>query len=258
MKHLDQLEQRLEQAAQEVRQVARHSVPPQLEGRSRSVSSGWLVLAATFAAVIVAVGMVPLLSRSGDAGPSGETPSTISAVTTTSTLPGRTTTAPVVTAACSAAGLPMPSEQDGLPTQVAETRRAIAAAAIACDYQALEELAGTELNTSFGGGGFANLETWEDLARSDKEEGYLALQLLVKLFDTPFATQDFENLPRYYVWPSAFIYDTWEEIPPADLDVLSEIYSREELDQLATFGSYAGWRIGIAEDGAWRFFVAGD
>jgi hypothetical protein len=78
------------------------------------------------------------------------------------------------------------------------------------------------------------------------------------LFDTPFATQDFENLPRYYVWPSAFIYDTWEEIPPADLDVLSEIYSREELDQIATFGSYAGWRIGIAEDGAWRFFVAGD
>jgi len=146
----------------------------------------------------------------------------------------------------------MPAEQGGLPEPVAATRRAIATAAIACDFVALEALGGSDLNTSFGGGGFDNIPRWE------VEGTYPALELLVELFDTPYATQDFEDLPRYYVWPSAFVYDSWEEIPPADLEALRSIYTDEELDQIAGFGSYALWRIGITEDGQWRFFVAGD
>ncbi len=60
------------------------------------------------------------------------------------------------------------------------------------------------------------------------------------------------------MWPSAFAYDSWEEIPSADLEALRTIYTDEELDQIATFGAYAGWRVGITEEGVWRFFVAGD
>ncbi|MGH8872910.1 MAG: hypothetical protein ACRDWS_13135 [Acidimicrobiia bacterium] len=251
MKHLNQLEQRLEQAAQEVRRAARHSVPPLLEGRSRPVPRGWLVFAVAFGAVILAVGVLPMLSRSGDPGTVGETAPTTSVIVTT-TIPAPTTTAPAVDAGCSAAGMTVPAAQDGLPDPVADVRRAIAEAAIACDYTTLESLASPDLNTSFGGGGFDNLPLWE-------EEGtYPALALLVGLFDTPFATQDFDGLPRYYVWPSAFVYDTWDEIPAADLEALRAIYTDEELDRLASFGSYAGWRIGITETGEWRFFVAGD
>jgi len=251
MKHLSRLEQRLEEAAREVRQAARHSVPPPIDDRAGSrIPSGWLVFAAAFAAVILAMGMIPLLS--GSDGPAGTLagPLPTTAPTVTTTVPA--TTAPVVSAECSAAGLPMPSEQDGLPAPVAETRRAVAAAAVACDYETLEALAGPDLTTSFGGGGFDNIPRWE-------EEGtYPALQLLVELFETPFATQDFEDLPRYYVWPSAFVYDTWEEIPQDDLDALLTVYTQEELDQHSGFGSYALWRIGITEDGQWQFFVAGD
>jgi hypothetical protein len=252
MRHLSELEQRLEQAASELRQTARQSTPPPFDDRAaRSrIQPGWLVFAAAFAVVILAMGVIPLLTRSNypETTVGGSSPSTTEmTVTPTTTVPTSTTIAPD----CSAVGLPMPAEQDGLPAPVAETRRAIAAAAIACDYRALEALGGTDLNTSFGGGGFQNIPLWEG-------QGEGQLGTLIELFDTPYATQDFEDLPRYYVWPSAFVYDSWEEIPPADLDALRTIYTDEELDQIATFGSYAGWRIGITEDGDWRFFVAGD
>jgi hypothetical protein len=250
MKHMNELEQRLEQASQEVRQAAGHSVPPTIVDKGRFAPRGWLVFAAAFGAVILVVGVLPLLSRSGDPELIGGPSPTTTQVVTSTTLPSQTTTpAP---ADCSAAGLSQPNDQDGLPAPVAETRRAMAAAAVACDYVTLAALAGPDLNTSFGGGGFDNIPMWE-------EEGtYPALELLVKLFDTPFAVQDFEDSPRYYVWPSAFAYDSWEEIPAADLEALLSVYTQEELDQIATFGSYAGWRIGITEDGVWQFFVAGD
>ena len=252
MKHLSELEQRLEQAAHEVRQAARHSVPPPFEHRAgRPTPPGWLVFALAFGAVVLAVGVLPMLSRSERPDNTVGEPSPTTAAVVTTTIPA-TSTSPVVSGDCSALGLPMPADQEGLPDQVADTRLAIAEAAIACDFETLESLAGPDLTTSFGGGGFDNIPRWE-------EEGtYPALHLLVELFDTPFATQDFEDLPRYYVWPSAFVYETWDEIPPADLEALRTIYTQEELDQYSEFGSYALWRIGITEDGEWRFFVAGD
>jgi len=258
MKHLDEFEQRMEQAAQEVRQSAKRAVPPPLEtGARRPLPRGWLIFAAAFGVVIVTLGVLPMISTPEDSGPAnGSTPTTTPSVAST-TVPEPVTTAPAtvpptVADDCSAAGLPMPAEQEGLPAPVADARRAIAAAAIACDYEALEALAYPDFVTSFGGGGFENIPMWE-------EEGtYPALALLVELFDTPYAFEDYEDLPRHYYWPSAFIYDSWEEIPPADMEALLTVYTQEELDQSAEFGAYALWRIGITETGEWRFFVAGD
>lgn len=252
MRHLNRLEQRLEEAAREVRQAARRATPPALEEKGGRLPRGWLVFATAFATVLVAVGLIPALTRSGapDTTTSATSPATtVPAVT--STLPAETTTSGAPEANCSAAGLAMPPDQEGLPEPVAAMRRAISEAAIACDFAALEELAGPDLVTSFGGGGFENITLWE-------EQGEGQLGTLVRLFDTPFGSEDYEDLPRHYYWPSAFVYDTWEEIPPADVDALRTIYTDEELREIAAFGSYAGWRIGITEDGDWRFFVAGD
>lgn len=44
----------------------------------------------------------------------------------------------------------------------------------------------------------------------------------------------------------------------ASAEDLAQESFQEELDQYAEFGSYALWRIGITEDGEWKFFVAGD
>jgi len=243
---MSDLERKLERAAQEVREAAQHSMPPPIENRTPASHRAWFVFAAGFAVVVIVIGIIPLLS-----GPTGDDTVASSTITVapTSTVPSVTTTP--VSDDCSAFGMPLADVQDGLPDDVATTRQAIMAAAITCDYEALEILA-PELLTSFGGGGFDNLQIWE-------EEGtYRPLAILVSLFDTPFATQDIEGNPRFYVWPSAFVYDTWDQIPATDLEPLAGIYTQEELDQIATFGSYAGWRIGITEDGEWRFFVAGD
>ena len=257
MKHLDEFEQRMEQAAQEVRQSAKQAVPPPLEtGARRTLPRGWLIFAAAFGVVIVTLGVLPMISSPEDSGPaSGSTPTTTPAVASTTVAEPGTTGVPATTvpsADCSAAGLPVPAEQEGLPALVADARRAMAAAAIACDFEALEALASPEFVSSFGGGGFEMIPTWE-------EEGtYPALALLVELFETPYAFEDYEDLPRHYYWPSAFVYDSWEEIPAADMEALLTVYTQEELDQTAAFGAYALWRIGITETGEWRFFVAGD
>lgn len=241
---MNQLEDKLQKAAEEVRQVARYSTPPGIRSRPNRLRTGWLVFAAAFATVILAVGIIPLLG-SGDnpddvAGPS---------ITASTTIPATTSTTPFVQ--CSATGAPQPAEQSGLPDAVAATRGAIVAAATACDLNALAELGGPDLNTSFGGGGFQNIIEWEDAGRGE-------LGTLVRLFDTPYAVQDLADQGVFYVWPAAFAYETWEEIPTADVEALLAIYTQEELDGIALFGSYAGWRVGITEDGDWAFFIAGD
>lgn len=254
MRHLSRLEQRLEQAAQELRQAARHSTPPPIADDAGWAPRGWMVFAVAFGLVILTLGVLPMLTRSAD--PNGTvgsgSPSTAASVATTTVPAPTTSTLPPATADCSAAGMAMPSDQEGLPEPVAAMRRAISEAAIACDFATLQELADPDLVTSFGGGGFDHLV---ELEESGDER---PLAILVGLFDTPHATEDYEDLPRHYYWPSAFVYDSWDDIPPEDLEALRTIYSDEELEQIAAFGSYAGWRIGITEDGDWKFFVAGD
>lgn len=239
---MSEIERRLEKAAAETREASRSARPPGISPRTKaSFRTGWVVFAAAFAVVILVVGLVPILSgreNPGDlAGPSLGTSATI----TTSTIPA---------VSCSATGLSAPADQD-LPDAVASKRAAIIESALACDLEALEAAASPTLNTSFGGGGFQNLIEWESQGRGE-------LGTLVKVLSTPFAEQQFEDGPTYYVWPAAFAYETWEEIPPEQLAALSALYTQEELDQIAIFGSYAGWRVGITEDGDWTFFVAGD
>ncbi|MBT8208878.1 MAG: hypothetical protein KJO18_11420 [Acidimicrobiia bacterium] len=67
-----------------------------------------------------------------------------------------------------------------------------------------------------------------------------------------------EGLARYYSWPPAFAYDSWDEVPEAERQQIAALYTDQDLESFDQFGSYAGWRIGITEGGAWLFFVAGD
>jgi hypothetical protein len=235
---MNDLEQRLQEAADEIRRTTPAFTPPPLP--SRRTNRGWLVAAAGFA-VVIALGIGPLLGMNREpadgTSPTGE-----------GSLPTGTT---MLAGACSAAGMEMPAPQPGLPEAVAATRDQLAAAAIACDYPAMRALTADEFNTSFGGGGFNNLVKWEGT-------GEEPLRLLVQLLDTPFGVQEPEGMEAIYAWPAAFTYDTWEEVPQEQKDQLAEIYSPEEMDLLETYDLYALWRVGITESGQWRFFVAGD
>jgi hypothetical protein len=155
---------------------------------------------------------------------------------------------------CSADGLdPAPEHQDGLPAAVAEMRARIRAAAVACDFDGLAALGEEgEFTYSFGESGDP-AGAWRD----GEEDGARPLLFLAVLLDAPHAAVDGGD-EMQYVWPSAFAYETWDEVPPAARDALLTVYDRGALQQFSQFGSYIGYRIGITAEGDWIFFVVGD
>ncbi|HUP20978.1 MAG TPA: hypothetical protein VM778_13650 [Gemmatimonadota bacterium] len=156
-----------------------------------------------------------------------------------------------VPAICSAASLDpaLPAEPE-LPMAVAATRAAIAHAAVACDYAALDSIAASPDFTYSFGDGLSAGEFW----REAEDQGEKPLWMLVRSLALPWIREQDppEDLPLY-IWPSAYRLEPTEE----DWAALEGVYSIEEIEAYRDIG-FIGWRAGIAEDGEWRFFVAGD
>lgn len=159
-------------------------------------------------------------------------------------------------ASCSASGEDTDLEpQPDLPEPVAETRQEIAAAAAACDFDALQSLAraGSEPFTySFGGGG-RPARFWRRQERAGDEP----LRLMGGVLARPFGTVEAGGSVQY-VWPSAFAFQDWRDVPAEDREALKPLYDRQDFELFARFGGYIGYRIGISESGEWLYFVAGD
>ena len=150
-------------------------------------------------------------------------------------------------ARCSSAGLPADlTEQPGLPTGVAEMRRAIAEAAVACDYEALEGLALSENTFTYS---FGNGEEPAAFWRDAEGRGEEPLALLVRLLALPNVKEG-----RLYTWPSAAGARATDE----DWEALEAVFTEEEIAQWRRFGAYIGYRVGITSAGDWAFYVAGD
>jgi hypothetical protein len=180
--------------------------------------------------------------------------------TTITTLPPTTTVVETTTApgeVCPAEELYPPTTvangdpSFGLTEPVAEKLTRIAEAAATCDGTALAALASDDITTTYGpGSGPEDIASWQP---DDERFGIIA-----ELFNMSHGVTEMPDGSRLYVWPAAFAYETWDEIPTAAMDELLRIYTQEELDQISQLGSYGGWRIGITESGEWIFFVAGD
>lgn len=147
---------------------------------------------------------------------------------------------------CSASTLEAePPPQPDLPEAVAATRAAIVRAAVACDYAALDSLAGDEGFTYSFGNGVSAGDYWRDAeARNGQPLWYLVQTLALPWFRPDSSL---------YAWPSVFTDEPTEE----DWAMLEGIYSADEIAAYREIG-FIGWRAGIAPDGEWRFFVAGD
>ena len=137
----------------------------------------------------------------------------------------------------------------GLPAAVEETRAALLAAAESGDYEQLRPLVPAELEYTFGepvdGGPIAY---WQELERTT---GARPLETLAEILRMPYV------LSRgYYVWPWAYTAENIDDLSPHERELLAPL---GPLDQLVVDGTgYLGWRAGIAPDGAWAFYVAGD
>jgi hypothetical protein len=150
-------------------------------------------------------------------------------------------------------------EQDGLPGLVADRRAVIWDAAVECDWDQLARQLGSGLSYSFGefassfGADGDPIAFWQRLEATDEEP----IRFLAELLNLPYATIDGPDGP-IYVWPAAFAYDDWADVPATVREILHPLYGEADFDDFDGFGMYIGYRIGIGEDGRWRFFIAGD
>ena len=199
---------------------------------------------------MLALGLIVALAAGCGSGEEEATTTTVT-VTETETVTRTVVTAPepaAPSAECSAAGLSpeLPADPQ-LPDEVAEVRDEIAAAAVACDYERLQELAlerGTGFTFSYGAETSA-----ADFWAGAEERGEEVMRILV---DT--LRQDGHQYQGNWVWPRAYADAPSLE----DWQAIAGIYTQEQIDSFRESGSFLGYRVGITPDGDWQFFVAGD
>ena len=153
--------------------------------------------------------------------------------------------------------------QPELTDQVKDARSAIMAAADAGSYEGLRRLIGQGFTFSFGDTG-GESSTADRAIAFWQRDGVEPLRVMAALLEMPYTTVPTDE-GLIYAWPA--FYD-WtpdqlsriDELAPEWRGALERIYPDfdRQLQSWIDFGGYLGWRIGIAEDGRWMFFVAGD
>ncbi len=197
--------------------------------------------------------VVALAGCGGDDQEAGSTaPVTVTETATVTTT--ETVTEPEVE--CSTAGLRLTLPDQELPAAVAEVRRRVFDAAVACDYETLEEIAleqGEGFTFSYGASESA-AEFWREREEAgDAEPGPKPMRALAAILAMPYT----RNESGSYAWPTAY------QESPTDADwqaiVDAGLYTQEQVEQMKTGGTgYLGYRTAITADGDWQFFVAGD
>jgi len=182
---------------------------------------------------------------------SGEEQASTVTVTRTETVTQTVTTAPTEPGAtggeCSASGLSVDLPTDAaLPAEVATLRTQIAAAAEACDYDRLQELALEQDGFTYSYGGETSAA---DYWAGAEERGEAVMKILVESL-----RQTGHLYQGNWVWPTAY-----SDAPTdADWSALSGLYPADQVTSWKEQGQFLGYRVGITPGGDWQFFVAGD
>ena len=155
---------------------------------------------------------------------------------------------------CSTAGLRLTLPEQELPATVADVRKRVFDAAVACDYDTLEEIAleqGEGFTFSYGGSTDAS-EYWRDVEENSTEQPK-PMRALATILTLPFT----RNESGSYAWPTAYTEspteEAWRDLVDAGLYTAEEVQLMQEQNT-----GYLGYRTAITADGDWQFFVAGD
>jgi hypothetical protein len=165
--------------------------------------------------------------------------------------------APVIPAGsedCSARDFPgiELTDQDDLPTEVAETRLKVGQLAAECDLDALVALMPDDFRWALD-------QTGPDGARADWEAKEAAAQpLMLRLAQVSTLDHDVAD-DGTYVFPAASQWGApqWASPRPADEAALVNIYGQEAVSRWKASGTFDGYRISIRPDGTWVVFAGG-
>lgn len=144
-----------------------------------------------------------------------------------------------------------------LPEPVRKMREQILAAARSGEPEKVAALIATLKpgpQLSFGGD-VEPVMMWKTLFPDS--EGVEALAILIEILEGPFARIEAGTPQEIYVWPYfyALPLDKLSAEQRVELFKLVTAYDWKEMQK---FGAYNFYRAGIAADGSWQFFVAGD
>jgi hypothetical protein len=137
----------------------------------------------------------------------------------------------------------------GLPAAVEQARAALVEAAETGDSEALTPYIPENFRYTFGVPGAGGAPAyWQELERTTGER---PLEILAAILKMPYV------LSRgYYVWPWAYTLESSDDLSPHEVELLARLGPPGRFFPEGV--GYLGWRAGIAPDGTWTFFVAGD
>jgi hypothetical protein len=88
-------------------------------------------------------------------------------------------------------------------------------------------------------------------------EGVEALSILINVLETAFVHVDVGTPQEIYLWPY-FARIPLKALTPEQKVELFRIVTGADYKDMVEFGVYSFYRVGIAPDGTWQFFVQGD
>jgi hypothetical protein len=147
--------------------------------------------------------------------------------------------------------------EDAMPEPVRETRRQLMDAARSGDMERLRALMEAQPeppSVSFGDPGDP-IEYLKQL--SSDADGREVLAILLEVLESGFVQVAPGTPEELFVWPYFAQYPL-EALTPEQLVELFTIVTSADLEDMKSYGGYTFFRVGIAPDGRWLFFVAGD
>jgi hypothetical protein len=155
---------------------------------------------------------------------------------------------------------PLPTilrDESVLPEPVRETRRKLMEAAKSGDIEALRPLMEAESeppSVAYGDPGdpIAYLK-----ALAADADGREILAILLEVLESGFVHVGEGTDDDYFVWPYFAQYPL-TALTPQQLVELFTLLTAADYEDMKSYGAYTFFRVGIAPDGRWLFFLAGD
>jgi hypothetical protein len=92
---------------------------------------------------------------------------------------------------------------------------------------------------------------------SSDADGREILAILLEVLESGFVHIETGSPDELYVWPYFAQYPL-EALTPPQLVELFTLLTAADYEDMRSYGAYTFFRVGIAPDGSWMFFLAGD
>jgi hypothetical protein len=202
----------------------------------------------------------PSAPSPADASPAAGSPTPSAGETTpvTGTVTEKKQAGAITAAAQGSAPPPEPiSDLSRLPAPVARTRERILAAARSGDL--------SQLVTVMRTGGTMPVFSLNDdkdpipfwKANYPDSDGLEVLSIAIEILEAGYVHVDQGTAEDMYLWPY-FARMPLKALTPVQKVELFKIITGSDYKDMLDFGAYNFYRLGIAPDGTWQFFVAGD